>query len=183
MNPPKPHSPPKESIKAFVLGCDPTAFYKNGAPRKFEYVFNLQKKGDKRYFAGILKNLEAVGLCLDCIYVQNLVTDYQSEETAKNKNWPAVAALEIPLRKQEFDAIDPSGKLPVFLTSQHLYKILLNEGIQPKTPTAIYKGAIPVKAEDNKLGRPLVALYRHYKYAVDKHPVYQEMIKKNILNL
>lgn len=180
MNPPKPHIPPKASIKAFVLGCDPTAF-KNEKLLKFHYVFDIG--GDKRYFAGILKNLIAVGLSLDCIYVQNLVPDYQSEETAKNKNWHAVAAKEIPLRKQEFDAIDPSGKLPVFLTSQHLYKVLLNDGIKPKTPAAIYKGAIPVKAEDNKLGRPLVALYRQYKYAVDKHPVYQEMIKKNILNL
>jgi hypothetical protein len=182
MNPPKPHIPPKASIKAFVLGCDPTAFDKKRNRRVFNYVFDIE--GDKWYFDGILKNLEAVGLCMDCIYVDNLVTGYQEEETAKNKNWGSIAAREIPLRKQEFDAIDPSGKLlPVFLTSQHLYKVLLNEGIQPKTPTAIYKGAIPVKAEDNKLGRPLVALYRHYKYAVDKHPVYQEMIKKNILNL
>lgn len=181
MKPPKPHIPPKEFIKAFVLGCDPTAFGADGNHREFEFVFDL--KGDKRYFASILKNLEAVGLCLDCIYVQNLVPDYQAKETAKNKNWPAIAAHEIPLRKQELDAIDPSGKLPVFLTSQHLYKVLLNDDLKPKTPAALYAEASPIPASENKFGRPLVALYRHYKYAVIKYPEYQEMIKKNTLNI
>jgi len=179
--------PPKPWIvdqpKAFVLGCDPTAFYKNGAPRKFEYVFNLQDKGDKRYFAGILKNLKAFGLGLDCIYVQNLVTDYQPTETSKNKNWNNEALKSIPLRRKEFDDVDPTGNLPVFLTSQHLYKVLLNDGIQPETPATLYKESMPIPAMQNKLGRPLVVLYRHYKYAMDKHPVYQEMIKKNFLNL
>jgi hypothetical protein len=162
MNPPKPHIPPKASIKAFVLGCDPTAFDKKRNRRVFNYVFDIE--GDKRYFAGILKNLEAVGLCMDCIYVDNLVTGYQEEETAKNKNWGSIAAREIPLRKQEFDAIDPSVKLPVFLTSQLLYKVLLNDGINPKTPAILYAEAAPIPAADNKLGRPLVVLYRHYMY-------------------
>lgn len=175
MKPPKPHSPPTASIKAFVLGCDPTAFGADGNHREFEFVFDL--KGDKRYFASILKNLEAVGLCLDCIYVQNLVPDYQAKETAKNKNWPAIAAHEIPFRKQELDAIDPSGKLPVFLTSQHLYKVLLNNDLKPKTPAALYAEVSPIPASENKLGRPLVALYRHYKYNENNKPNYFKQVK------
>jgi len=174
--------PPKPWIvdqpKAFVLGCDPTAFYKNGAPRKFEYVFNLQKTGDKRYFAGILKNLEALGLGLDCIYVQNLVPDYQSLETAKNKEWPVIAAKEIPLRKQEFDGVDPSGLIPVFLTSERLYKVLMNDGEPLLSAKELYKQEnVLIPASKNKLCRPLIALYRHPKYQYAAQEDYFNRIK------
>ncbi len=50
-------------IKVFVLGSDPTA--KDGKSdnlvREIEYIFDLGGK-DKRYFAGIMRNMKSIGL-------------------------------------------------------------------------------------------------------------------------
>jgi hypothetical protein len=67
---------------------------------------------------------------LDCIYVQNLVTDYLDKCTAENKAWKEKALQYIEPRKQEFDKIDPSSKIPVLLTSGLLYDVLLNTPLQ-----------------------------------------------------
>lgn len=113
--PPKPYCTDLRKIKAFVLGCDPTGFDKKRNRLIFEYVFNIGGK-DKRYFAGILSNLKKLELSLNDVYVQNLITDYQDEESSKNKKWLETAKTYIPARKKEFDAIDKEGKIPVFLT-------------------------------------------------------------------
>jgi hypothetical protein len=94
----------KTKIRSFVLGCDPTAFDKNKERLEFEYVFDLGK--DKRYFKGVIDNLELIGLKVEDIYVQNLVTDYQEKETSKNKAWKQTALGYIASRKAEFDQLD-----------------------------------------------------------------------------
>jgi hypothetical protein len=122
---PKPYFNANNTIKAFVLGCDPTAFDKNKKLLHFEYVFDLNN--DNRYFSGISTNLECINLDLECVYVQNLVTDYLDKCTAENKAWKSIALQYIEPRKKEFDKIDPTGKIPVLLTSGLLYDVLLNE--------------------------------------------------------
>jgi hypothetical protein len=186
IEPPKPYCANLLKIKAFVLGCDPTGFDKKRNRLIFEYVFGIEGK-DKRYFAGILSNLNQVVVSLNDIYVQNLITDYQDKESSKNKKWMETAKVYIPARKREFDAIDKKGKIPVFLTSELLYKALLNDdqpGYKAKelyeTPTRI-----PVTAEKNKLGRPLIPLYRHSGYRLSKEGEYLSKLQylfKNLAN-
>lgn len=87
---PKPFCFNKDNVKAFVLGCDPTGSDKNENPLEFGYVFDLGK--DKWYFSGILANLCQIGLSLNDIYVQNLITEYLKTESSKNKEWLKIAA-------------------------------------------------------------------------------------------
>jgi hypothetical protein len=177
MNSPKPYPNKANKLKAFVLGCDPTAF-KDGKLIEFEYVFGIKK--DKRYFAGINANLNLLGLDQECVYIQNLVTEPQDKESGKNTKWNEEAAKHIKLRKKEFDNIDPTRKLPVFLTSELLYNVLLNDNVKRKTPFEIYSATeVALPAEDNKMGRPLVALYRHYNYSMISKPEYaRQLIQK-----
>jgi hypothetical protein len=177
MNSPKPYHNTSNKLKAFVIGCDPTAF-KDGERLEFEYVFGIKK--DKRYFAGINANLNLLGLDQEYVYIQNLVTEPQDEETGKNKKWKGEAVKQIKLRKEEFDRFDPSCKLPVFLTSELLYDVLLNEDIKRKTPSEIYSSIeVVIPAEENKLSRPLVALYRHFNYSMKNKPEYaRRLIEK-----
>ena len=182
MNAPLPFRGNAKHLKAFVLGCDPTAFDKNNTLLQFKYVFDIGC--DERYFAGVKVNLKEIGLNLDDIYVQNLVSEYQEEETAKNKKWEAEALKSVPGKKEEFDKIDPSKKLPVFLTSELLYRALLNDGIKREKAKDLYESdEIVISAEKNRLGRPLIALYRHQAYALKEKTGYCEKIKQYLTTL
>lgn len=167
--PPPPAAWKVEHPKAFVLGCDPAAFYTDADgqrfPLVFKHVFDLGGP-DLRYFSAINNNLLELGLDYETdIYVQNLVVDYQPDETTKNKNWNNEALKSIDQRKKEFDDVDPSGRVPVFLTSERLYKVLMNAGEPLLTAKKLYEQeSVMIPADKNKLGRPLIALYRHPKY-------------------
>jgi hypothetical protein len=182
--PPKPWAVPNP--KAFVLGCDPTAFYKDAQGTRslilFNTVFDLGGS-DLRYFAAIHNNLLELDLDYTLnLYVQNLITDYQTEETSKNKQWNLFAKESIPDRRAEFDKIDPDVKLPVFLTSERLYKVLMNPGEKLLSASALYQSEnVVIPAEKNLLGRPLIALYRHPSYNYNKQPEYFKRVK-NVLN-
>lgn len=84
----------------------------------------------------------------------------------------------IKARKEEFDNIDKSGKLPVFLTSELLYKVLLNEGEIPLKPTDLYNSESDffIPAYKNKLSRPLVPLYRHPAYSMKNKQEYAKRV-------
>jgi hypothetical protein len=169
--------------KAFVLGCDPTAFYTDADgkryPLVFKHVFDLGGP-DLRYFSAIRKNL--VELDLDFvteIYVQNLVVDYQPDETTKNKNWNNEALKSIEQRKKEFDDVDPNHRVPVLLTSERLYKVLMNAGEPLLTAKKLYEQeSVMIPADKNKLGRPLIALYRHPKYNYNNQEPYFKRVRE-----
>ena len=172
--PPKPHIP--ENPRVFVLGCDPTAFDKNDERLEFKTVFNIGTK-DKRYFAGILSNLNHLGLNLENVYVQNMVTEYLDKETSKNKKvWKQKAKESIAERKTEFDRADPGGKWPVFLTSWLLYDVLLNDGLASKNPKELYESAEIIPPSQNQLGRTLIPLFRHHEYKYPKWFDYAEKV-------
>ena len=178
--PPKPWIVPNP--KAFVLGCDPTAFYTNSkgerCPILFNTVFNLGCS-DLRYFASIQKNLGKLGFeDTTHLYVQNLVTDYQTEETSKNKQWNKLAISSIPDRRAEFDKLDSNSELPVFLTSERLYKVLMNPGEKLLSASELYQSEdVVIPAEKNLLGRPLIALYRHPRYNCNNQCMYFIRVK------
>jgi hypothetical protein len=170
---PKPYDFNLPNIKAFVLGCDPTAFNRNHKRLEFEIVFGLEIE-DNPYVKGILNNLNLIGIALNGIYVQNLITEYQEFESSKNKEWMKTASVSIPSRKEEFDKIDPFKTITVFLTSELLYKVLLIEGQPKHKAIEFYESPelIPIPAEANKLGRPLIPLYRHPLYNLKSWPDY-----------
>jgi hypothetical protein len=175
ITPPKPHIP--KNPRAFVLGCDPTAFDKNGKRLEFETVFDIDK--DQRYFAGILANLNGLGLDRDDVYIQNLVTEYLDKETSKNKKgWMQKARESIAGRKAEFDRADPGGKWPVFLTSWLLYDALLNDDLPRKSPAKLYESTEIISPSQNKLGRPLIPLFRHYEYGYKKKLDYFKKLRE-----
>lgn len=174
---PKPHIP--ENPRAFVLGCDPTAFDKNGNRLEIKTVFNILEKEDKRPFSRTHLNLQALILGLNDVYVQNLVTQYLEKETSQNKKlWKQKARESIADRKKEFDKVDPSGQLPVFLTSWLLYEVILNDDLKPKTPKMLYEAAEIIPGSQNQLGRPLIPLFRHQLYKLSKWEEYTEKVKE-----
>jgi len=184
--PPLPAAWKVEHPKAFVLGCDPTAFYTDADgkryPLVFKHVFDLGGP-DLRYFSAIRKNLVELDLDYETdIYVQNLVVEYQPAETTRNKNWNNEALKSIDQRRKEFDDVDPNHRVPVFLTSERLYKVLMNAG-EPLLPAQeLYKQeSVMIPADKNKLGRPLIALYRHPKYNYSRQIDYFNRVK-NALN-
>lgn len=169
--------------RAFVLGCDPTAYYTDADgkryPLVFKHVFDLGGP-DLRYFSAINNNLLELGLDYETdIYVQNMVVDYQPDETTKNKNWNNEALKSIEQRKKEFDDVDPTGRVPVFLTAERLYKVLMNAGEPLLTAKELYEQEIVmIPAVKNKLGRPLIALYRHPRYNYKNQEPYFKRVRE-----
>lgn len=175
---PRPFCFNPSKIKAFVLGCDPTNFSDSGKTVELSHVFGIGQ--DHRYFSDILSNLQLLGLHLEDLYIQNLVTEYLDEETGRNKNWETVAEQYLSDRKIEFDKVDPTGKTPVFLTAERLYQFLLNDNEKKWKASDLYElnAEIPIPADSNKLGRPLIPLYRHYQYELEKWPIYSENLRQ-----
>lgn len=162
---PQPFCYDKKKIKTFVLGADPSNFSNKGKTNYLPTVFGIGTS-DSRYFKTILDNLKQIGINLDEIYVQNLIREYLTEETSHNKDWEIIAKSKIKERKKEFDKIDPACKIPVLVTAERILKFLLNNPDTLQKPSEYYNFAkdLPIKAFHNKLGRPLLPFYRHYRY-------------------
>ena len=167
---PEPYCEEKSKVKAIYLGCDPS----NKHCRKLEYVFALPN-GDppvfRRMIATIGANLRQVGLSWDNVFVQNLCRNYFELETAKNTPlWNQVAAIWIPILREELSQFKPD--IPVLLSAEVIYRILLNEGVKPKNAVEFYTcrqtATIPIPADASQLGRPLIPFYRHWYYDLNK---------------
>jgi hypothetical protein len=173
----KPFCYNKTKIKAFILGADPTNFSDHGKPVQIDTVFGIGS-GDHRYFDEIIKNLEVIGLGLKDIYVQNLIHEPLENETAKNKDWEIHAEKWLPITKAEFDEVDKSKKIPVFVTAERIMKFLY-----PDVPIAkdIYGGDTFIPFKSNLLDRPLFAFYRHYKYKLSIHSNYVQRLKSTLM--
>jgi hypothetical protein len=178
MQPPKPFFHDIKKVKAILLGADPSNNSNNGSAVQLEHVFGINGK-DKRYFAGIEKNLAAIGLTRYDIYAQNLIQSYQPEVTGKNMHWQEVAAKWVEPLKQELDAFDPGRKIPVLVTAQVIIDFLYKKQPSPKKIYLSQADGI-VKADENPLGRTLIPFYRHYSYALDKEEFkkYRETVKR-----
>lgn len=164
-------------VRAIVLGADPSNFSDKGNRKILTKVFGIGD-GDPRYFQGILKNLKEVGLGLENIYVDNLIQDYLDFESSYYKLWEPVARKNIPDCLARLDSIDKKRKLPVFLTTEVLYKVLINT--QPISAAQLYSQPelIPISAELNELIRPLIPFYRHQDYSmlIQKWNLYRHRI-------
>ena len=175
-----------EDVKAIYLGCDPT---NNSYNIEFEYAFAHKHKGTE--FNQFLKmhseQLKQIGLDWNHVYAQNLCRNYFSDETGVNKIWKKVAEeFWIERLKEDLSAFDP--KIPVLLTSQLLLEVLGDKETSKYMAPYIYecRTAIPIPADKNKLGRPLIPVYRgkspRYKVSYhlknDQWKEYRNLIKK-----
>lgn len=169
---------PKQ-VKAIVLGADPSNFSDKGNRKVLTKAFGIGD-GDSRYFRGILKNLKEIGLGLEDIYVDNVIQNYLDSETSKNKDWYQIANQNILKLKKRLDNLDKSRRIPVLLTAEKIYIVLLNEGIQRKKPLELYSSAsnVPILSSENKLERPIFPLYRNYNYNISFYDAYSNLLKK-----
>lgn len=174
---PRPFCFNKNNIKAFVLGADPTNFSNKGKTVVLSTVFSIGD-GDPRYFQDILKNLKAIGLSLETVYVQNLIGEYLDEETSQKKDWESIADLWLAIRIKEFNILDRTKKIPVLVTAERILNYLLVDENKIKAEEYYsLKASIPIK--ENKLQRPIIPFYRHYNYSLikDSYGRYRNYLK------
>lgn len=174
---PKPFCFNKSQVKAFVLGADPTNYSDKGNRAELTYAFGIGQ--NPNYFRAILNNLNLLDIHLEDVYIQNLLSGYQDKETGKNKLFIEEAKVNAKLVASEFNKVDPSKKIPVFLTAEDIYKALMKNGENMFSAELIYKlmTELPIKASSNLLDRTLIPLYRHTKYDLSKWPNYLKHIK------
>lgn len=175
------------AVRAIVLGTDPSYKLKKGAEfNKLQFVFELDRyKHDPHnpYFDSILENLKLLGLDLSSVFVENVCRNYFTKVTYENDVWKDAAQLWIPSMKAELDRKFPDMNIPVLMTTEIIYHVLIHDQSLIRTSRDLYKieSAVPIRPEHNKLGRPLIPLYRHYEHKLKRHTEYKERIKK-ILN-
>ncbi len=166
------------SVKAIYLGCDPS----NKGEKRFCYAFALpdgDEYGFGRFVSGHEASLKSIGLTWNKVYAQNLCQNYFTKETSENlKNWKRAAELWIPILKEELRTF--SGEIPVLLTAEELYRILLKPGENPTKAKDFYNGKapVPISPELNRLGRPLIPFYRHRNYQLSKWLAYATLVSK-----
>lgn len=176
------------AIKGIVLGCDPSNFsMKDGSTKLLETVFGIEGKGkDKRYFAGVLENLEQVGLTLDNIYVQNLCRNYFYKVTNDNPIWISAARHWCNTLKKELDDLKIHNNTPIFLTAENLYLSLIKENVKRIQPKEFYQNPdlIPINKNDNYLDRLLIPLYRGGGtcYKITNQLLYKNRIVQILIN-
>lgn len=154
-----------KNVKAIVLGADPSNFSDSGKRKILTKAFGIGD-GDARYFQVILKNLKEIGLCLEDVYVDNLIQDYLEFESSNYKLWEPVARSNIPNCLDRLDTIDKKRKLPVLLTTEVLYKVLTNSDFISAEQFYLHPIKIPVPAEENEIRRLLIPFYRHKDYSL-----------------
>jgi hypothetical protein len=163
---PEPYVQNVDQVKAILLGCDPS----NKQGKRFRYAFALptgEEYGFTQFVRGHQSNLQRVGLDWDSVYVQNLCQNYFDSQTAENWiQWRSAAELWIPRLKDELSMF--SEMIPVLLTAEVLYRVLLKIGTEPIGAKELYMcqdaARIPIPAESTTLGRPLIPFYRHPMY-------------------
>lgn len=163
---PHPYCYNTQNIKAFVIGADPSNFSNKRHPVILNTVFGIGC-GDPRYFRDILNNLKRIGLNLENIYVQNIVRNYMTFETSeKPLLWHKFASLWIEILKQELNCVDPKTEIPALITAEAIYDFLLVDKKEKCSPSDFYncKAIIPIEKAKNKLERPIIPLYRHFRY-------------------
>jgi len=133
---PKPYCKNLDTVKAILLGCDPTNKFSANLP----YVFALESGLPifNSFIAHWERSLNEIGLSLNNVYIQNLCKNYFVTETSCNRKWDKVARFWIPYLKEEL-CMFPKN-IPVLLSSERLYKVLLNDDVGANKAIEIYQG-------------------------------------------
>jgi hypothetical protein len=75
--------------------------------------------------------------------------------------------------------LDKSRRVPVLLTAEKIYKVLLNDGINREKPAELYstESNVPIPAQANKLKTPLIPFFRNLKYSLSQNTDYRDKIR------
>lgn len=184
---PEPYCRNLANVKAIVLGADPSYYERPPmAWSLLKYVFGLEDYDEGRkspYFEPIHENLKAIGLSLDNIFVQNVCRNYFIKTTYDHKKvWKEATKVWIPYLKAELDHKFPDLNTPVLLTTEIIYEVLLNEGMDKHKAISFYDNPklVPITAHSNALDRPLIPLYRHFQYTLvgENWKDYSKMVRE-----
>ena len=164
----------KGPIKAIVLGADPST----KEQIRFDTVFGLLGE-DKRYFAGINRNLDAVGLTLDNVYVQNLCQNYFTKTTYEQKaNWWRASGVWYTFLRNELEELF-DDTVPILATSEIILKRFVHFDQEP--PNYYYNNPdiLPLDAGLYTSKRMVLPFYRHWRYNLNKEEwtLYRNKIK------
>lgn len=162
-------------IKAILLGMDPST--KDSI--RFDTVFNLNGK-DTRYFNVIHKNLEAIELPLDNLYVQNFCQNYFTKTTYdQQRNWYNASAVWWKYIKEELDEKFPV-ELPLLVTSELLFHRLTYSEKDKFSYFYEHPELVPVKSATVISGRMVIPFSRHWKYNLyrPEWQLYREKLQK-----
>ena len=145
------------------------------------YAFGIGQ--NPNYFRVILQNLNEIGLHLEDVYIQNLLPEYQKKETGKNKDFKLKASENAKTIAREFNKIDPTKRIPVFLTAKDVYRAIYRGNESVPTCKSFYnlETKIPICANDNLLERPAIPLFRNGYYELTEWPKYKLQLL-NIMN-
>lgn len=180
---PKPYYPEISNVKAIYLGCDPTNTKYNN---RFDYVFALPDGVGyhfENFVAAQSRQLSLINLTWGDVYTQNLCQNYFTKESSDNPDWNCAAEYWIKILTAELEQFDKN--IPVLLTSELLYQVLLKNKVKRVNPINIYNNpeTIPIPPDDNKLGRPLIPLYRPSRYNLKLWKEYRAKVTEVINEL
>lgn len=181
---PEPYCEKTDKVRAIVLGTDPSYKLKGGVQfNKLQYVFEMDHYRTNKhnpFFDSILENLKLVGLDLSSVFVENVCRNYFTKVTYENDIWKEAAAIWVPHLAVELDRRFPDKNIPVLMTTEIIYHVLLNDANLIRSSRDLYKieSAVPIYDDQNKLGRPLIPFYRHYEHKLTRHTEYKDRIKK-----
>lgn len=183
---PKPAFVDRAKVKAIYLGCDPS----NMRNDKFDFAFALEGTNPRynQFISSHQKNLNTIDLKWNNLYVQNLCLNYFQKETSKNlKLWKQTVREFWTYQLYNELSIFPST-IPVLLTAQYLLEVLAFGGYEKIPAIDFYecRSPIPVPADKNLLGRPLIPFYRginprlkkSYNLSNGDWNSYQQQVKK-----
>lgn len=168
---------PSNPVKAIVLGADPT---NDGVAGKrglieLDYVFGIGHRHENPFWGAHKRNLDAVGLKKEDVFVQNICRNYFKDQTSKNKYWELAAKLWIPYLKEELQQVP--NQVPILATAETIMRFLV--GDVPK-PEVIYQWERSYSFHSLKLEREVLPFYRHPQYSLVKstYPYKQYLINR-----
>lgn len=165
------------NIRAIVLGADPS----NPSKKRFEYAFGLEDQNSP-YFSLIKGNLNVLGLRLDEVYVQNVCRNYFTGTTfdLPRKTWLKAASHWVSYLKQELDS-QFGLEIPILVTTEIIFEALAPDIHSKRTPSVgYYRDCTFIEAEQNRLGRKLIPLFRHYRYKLENWEGYADIVRNQL---
>ncbi len=162
-------------IKAILLGMDPSTNDNN----RFDTVFDLNGN-DKRYFNSIRRNLDAIELPLDNLYVQNYCQNYFTKTTYDQKrNWYRASGVWWKPSKKELDE-KFALEVPLLVTSELLFHRLTYSVKENFSYFYQHPEKIPVPSAIVLSGRLVIPFSRHWRYNLNRPEwqLYKEKLHK-----
>lgn len=168
----------QSELKAILLGADPTnnGVRNNAGLKELDNVFGINSEYERDFWDLQSRNLSAIGLNKENLYIQNVCRNYFTDQTSKNKYWNKIATIWLPYMNEELEQLN--HKIPILVTAEKIMKLLI-----PETPPAeeIYSMAVKADFYSDYFKRKVYPLYRNLKYNLTADwPDYKEFLIRSI---